>query len=282
MRDNFINFTLLSLFSIYILYLRFVSNSLQIYTGITFLDFITFFAVIGLLIGIFGMFYLFPKLRMNLKNLGSIVIFFGLIFAGLFVNIFFLLIAIIFCLAYGRREDDVFFEFIEKFSLLKFLIFLVIITGILLPSTGISSITAEQRFSGNTFVQRAGIDQTLTFGRNTLNYSIGDWIASFNFNPNPAFYEGKKVKVSGFIFRPSILDLDYFMISRFIIRCCAADATPVGINVYFPNWIREFKIDDWVEVVGEFTVGTINDLSVPIIKVTEIKTIDKPSNPYIY
>jgi len=39
-----------------------------------------------------------------------------------------------------------------------------------------------------------------------------------------------------------------------VVTCCAVDAQPVSIPVYYPGWSDEFAVDSWVTVNGGFQV----------------------------
>ena len=45
-----------------------------------------------------------------------------------------------------------------------------------------------------------------------------------------------------------------FFLTRFVVTCCAVDAQPVSIPVYYPGWSDEFAFDSWVTVNGGFQV----------------------------
>lgn len=280
-----INFFIIFLTSIYIIFLR-TSNSIEKYIGSTFVDFITIFAIFSILISIIGIYQSYKNNKRELillKNKNYTFYIFIIIILSIFISPILIILLIIMVLVHKHKNDDFFSYFLSKSSLKTYIPLLVLITGIFIPSIGISSNIASQRFTQNVFINKSLEDfKTTSFGSDSTKFSIGDWIASFNINPNPQFYKDKKVKVSGFIFKPDILeDIDFFMIARFIIRCCAADATPTGLYVHLPKWYNEFRINQWVEIEGFFEIKNINNIFQPIIKVTKITPIDQPSNPYI-
>lgn len=121
-----------------------------------------------------------------------------------------------------------------------------------------------------------------SFGRDTINYDIGDWVASINFMPNLNFYQGKEVNLNGFIFKPQILPEGYFLISRFVIRCCAADATPVGIIVKSADWELTYSENTWINLTGNFEIENFNNQENLIVIPKKITLIEKPANIYIY
>jgi hypothetical protein len=48
---------------------------------------------------------------------------------------------------------------------------------------------------------------------------------------DPAAFIGQEARLIGFVYRDDRFNGDEFMISRFVISCCAADAAPLGLVV---------------------------------------------------
>ncbi|MCM8808572.1 MAG: TIGR03943 family protein [Candidatus Omnitrophica bacterium] len=92
----------------------------------------------------------------------------------------------------------------------------------------------------------------------------------------PEQIDGKDIIVEGMVYKNE----RKFMLVRFLITCCAADATPLGIEIeYKENGEKEeIRNDDWVKVRGKVKIE--ND-KVKIIAEEIIKT-ELPSNPYLY
>ncbi|MCM8817881.1 MAG: hypothetical protein NC915_00105 [Candidatus Omnitrophica bacterium] len=111
----------------------------------------------------------------------------------------------------------------------------------------------------------------------------------------PEQINGKDVVVEGMVYKEN----EKFMLIRFLITCCAADATPLGIEVEYkgmkeepkdyeethpiPKNIEfkekeEFKNDDWVKVKGKVKIE--NDKIV--IYAESIEKINQPIDPYLY
>lgn len=101
------------------------------------------------------------------------------------------------------------------------------------------------------------------------------------------FYEGKRVEVTGFIFRRSDFSANQFVVARLFMWCCAADAAPVGPMCKWDK-ISAFQSGTWVKVTGvienEFFDDTyFNEKSdIPVIRVEAIEEIEKPDSPYVY
>jgi len=111
----------------------------------------------------------------------------------------------------------------------------------------------------------------------------------------PEEINGKDVTVEGIVYKGE--EKGKFTLIRFLITCCAADATPLGIEVEYEEkesqetgeWIPteeipkeekklELKNEDWVKVKGKVK---IEDDKIKIFA-EEIEKKNPPSDPYLY
>lgn len=198
---------------------------------------------------------------------------------GLIVHpLFLILCAFLFLI---RFKDSKFDSLLSTDIFKPFLLCLVILLGVILPSGQISSATADQRIGNFNSVNLNYQGQTINnFNSDTTNYDIGDWIISLSYNPELSDYVGKSVEVTGFVFHPGNLPEKTFLVSRFVIRCCAADATPVGLKVDY-DWEKYFKTDEWVQVKGKFEIRNINGSDDLIIIPESVEQVEVPERPYI-
>jgi putative membrane protein len=94
-------------------------------------------------------------------------------------------------------------------------------------------------------------------------------------------FTGKKVKISGFVYRQDDMSEDQFAVSRFAMSCCSADAAPYGLFSEYPN-AEKYANDTWVEVVGTLGKTNFNDFEIMKLNIEQITTIDAPANTYVY
>lgn len=95
-------------------------------------------------------------------------------------------------------------------------------------------------------------------------------------------FEGKEVAVSGFVFRDQAgVQTGPFAVSRFLVQCCTADATPFGIMVD-PSKKLTLPADSWVKVQGKLHVVQHEGKNIIQIEASNITLISQPATPYIY
>ncbi|MBP1966590.1 TIGR03943 family putative permease subunit [Paenibacillus aceris] len=92
---------------------------------------------------------------------------------------------------------------------------------------------------------------------------------------------GKKIELSGFIYREDNMTNNQFVVGRFAVSCCSADATPYGVMIDFPT-AQTYPKDMWVKVTGTIQNGNYNGNDIFVIKATQIDKITAPSSPYVY
>ncbi len=87
---------------------------------------------------------------------------------------------------------------------------------------------------------------------------------------------GETVDFVGFVTRYADTPADEFLLTRYIITCCVADATIAQVRVVnVPP--GEFQANDWVEVTGPiYPLGRE-----VIVQATAVVKVDTPSKPYL-
>jgi uncharacterized repeat protein (TIGR03943 family) len=74
---------------------------------------------------------------------------------------------------------------------------------------------------------------------------------------------------------------DDFMVVRFTLSCCVADARAIGLVVINQNDL-ELAQDTWVQVMGHIEVREIDGVETPVIIAESITFTDEPEQPYLY
>jgi len=96
-------------------------------------------------------------------------------------------------------------------------------------------------------------------------------------NREPEKIDGLQVSVEGFAYRDKTQPAGSFMLVRFLITCCAADATPLGVEVQSEeNCV--FPTDTWIRVQGTAMIEN----GKPVITQSHAVQVQKPSDVYLY
>jgi putative membrane protein len=111
--------------------------------------------------------------------------------------------------------------------------------------------------------------------------NVLDWVQAFSQAPDAAVFTGQEATLVGFVYRDEGCDDDHFLLSRFVIVCCVADAVPVGLPVRWPG-AADLAGDQWVEVHGTFEVSEYGGETMPILVADRVTPTERPAQPYLY
>ncbi|MEB3295682.1 MAG: TIGR03943 family protein [Synechococcales bacterium] len=159
----------------------------------------------------------------------------------------------------------------------------VAILALLIPPRAFASQTAIQRGVNDAITLTRVRPQAFRLNSNPANRTLVEWIRTLQTYPEPDTYVGQKAKVQGFVVYPSQMAEEYFLITRFVITCCAADVYPVSLPVKLKSGDRRtYPQDQWLEVEGQMITETLNQKRQLVIQATALKPIQQPKNPYEY
>jgi uncharacterized repeat protein (TIGR03943 family) len=152
------------------------------------------------------------------------------------------------------------------------------------PST-LTTATANQR-GINVSAQDVTVSSTTRKYFDSSNYSrltIKDWASLLSQTSDPAFFANKQPSLTGFVVADEDDPNNVFYVSRFIITCCAVDARPVGVPVYYQNWKEKYAPDQWLEVSGEFVENKMsNSKQRLLLRPASLAIVEQPKDPYVY
>jgi putative membrane protein len=111
--------------------------------------------------------------------------------------------------------------------------------------------------------------------------SMLDWLVEFHVADDPKRFAGQGAQITGFVHRDVHLGPDQVQLSRFLLSCCVADATPIGI-VAQASELATVPDDQWLTVTGRFAVGEIGGERMPVLVADEVVPIEPPPVPYLY
>jgi uncharacterized repeat protein (TIGR03943 family) len=155
-----------------------------------------------------------------------------------------------------------------------------LLLGVVIPPQPLGASVAGNRGLTST----AGIAQGeagLSLPGVPARRDILGWLRAFGPEPDPEAFAGQTVVVVGFVYHDEEMPADQFMVARFVIVCCVADAIPVGLPVRYAE-APHLELDTWVRVEGTFAAGEVRGERLPIIVADEVTAVSQPAQPYLY
>jgi uncharacterized repeat protein (TIGR03943 family) len=162
------------------------------------------------------------------------------------------------------------------------LIVLPIILGLLVPPKPLGAAAMVNRdVSIESLTSAAAPEVSSVLAKPKREKNILDWLIEFRSSSDIDAFTDQQAKLVGFVYRDDRFAEDQFMVSRFVLSCCAADAAPLGIMVHSPE-SAGLADDQWVEVKGHFEIGQFSGEELPILMAETITPTDIPAQPYLY
>lgn len=93
-------------------------------------------------------------------------------------------------------------------------------------------------------------------------------------------YVGCKINFTGYVYRVLDLQENQFILARDMVISSDFQSVIVGFLCEAEN-AKDFADNSWVEITGEITKGDYHG-DMPIVKITEIKMVDKPNEEFVY
>lgn len=155
-----------------------------------------------------------------------------------------------------------------------------------LPLVIAASVPAQPLSAGAA--RNGGVSLTttsLTLGqsvtRDPMERNVLDWLRLFSQSAAPSRYDGERASFIGFIYTEPDFPDNTVMVARFAVSCCVADASALGIPVYWPE-AAALSDNEWVRVEGAFEAGLFRDVKTPILQADVLTVIEQPEHPYLY
>jgi putative membrane protein len=137
----------------------------------------------------------------------------------------------------------------------------------------------------------AGLNQTTMPGivgvaaqKAAADKNVLDWWKTFRASTNlatdPAILN-QAANVVGFVYQDERYGPDHFMLVRYLVSCCVADASALGLLVTRPEGM-ELENDQWVEVKGSFIPSDLEGWEMPVLVAEQIAPVSMPDQPYLY
>lgn len=155
--------------------------------------------------------------------------------------------------------------------------------GIVIPAKPLGADALKTRgvdTSFNSVSLSVSSSESLTIVPSERN--ILDWARAIASRSEENSFNGEEANVVGFVFRDSRFEDNQFMITRFTISCCVADALAVGLVVEIPEGSVEYEPDTWLRVEGTFQETLFDGDLIPILFAENITPVEQPAQPYLY
>jgi uncharacterized repeat protein (TIGR03943 family) len=156
-----------------------------------------------------------------------------------------------------------------------------LLIGVLVPAKPLdaSAVSAKGLSTSSGLISADSTGRLLETESEQRN--ILDWVKLFYFEKDLNPFIGQQASVIGFVYHDEALAAGQFVVSRFIISCCAADGYAVGMVVEPPQGVT-FEQDTWVQVKGTVEVLDYNGTPSPLIRAETVEVVAQPEQPYLY
>ncbi|MEW6503116.1 MAG: TIGR03943 family protein [Chloroflexota bacterium] len=159
---------------------------------------------------------------------------------------------------------------------------LPVLIGFLVPAKPLSPSAVVNRGISIDAPLSARIEDTgVLLSLSPTERTVLDWIRLFSFSENLEQFVDQPVDVTGFVFSDGRLSESQFMVGRFTITCCVADATALGMIVDYPQ-AAVLKQHTWVRVQGKIGVMERESRLLPLILADSVEAVPPPEQPYLF
>lgn len=155
------------------------------------------------------------------------------------------------------------------------LVAMVVVVAALAPPRPLGSLVAEG--------QAAELlpPPEFTPGDETEAWSLLDWARALNGGVQRERLIGRRVSVVGFVHRPRRGPLvGETLVTRFVVRCCAADGLAVSLPIRHPE-APNLPPDAWVRVDGVVRLAEIDGVARPYADADRLAIVAAPEAPYL-
>lgn len=94
-------------------------------------------------------------------------------------------------------------------------------------------------------------------------------------------FAGKEIETMGFVYRQQDFTPQQFVVARFSVSCCTADASVFGVLVEHPQ-ASKWATDSWVKVRGKLESRMVDGYDMLVLKATRVEPVKAPKDPYVY
>lgn len=159
---------------------------------------------------------------------------------------------------------------------------LPVLVGFLIPARPLSLSVLANRGINTSAPFTARIEDTQSIlSLSPTERTVLDWIRLFSLEQDVERFAGEPVDVTGFVFHDGRLTEQQFMVGRFTITCCVADAMALGMIVEYPR-VQNLADHIWVRVQGELSLVERDGKKLPAIRAERVEIVPQPEQPYLF
>lgn len=152
-----------------------------------------------------------------------------------------------------------------------------LVLGTLIPSQPLGAEAIDGAVSFNAF---AGLNAAVV-QKDPLERDVLDWARVFTADKAPGTFNGQQADIIGFVYTEPTYPQDTVMVARFTVSCCVADASPIGLPVYWPD-ADTLESGQWVRVSGAFEARDFRGQLTPTLIADAVTLTEQPEHPYLY
>lgn len=153
--------------------------------------------------------------------------------------------------------------------------------GVLIPAHPLTASAVGGKGISSIVPVTAAGSATIQFGQAADTRNILQWNDLFNSNADPSTYLGQAANVIGFVYHDPNLKAGQFLVGRFALVCCPADAFAVVMVVNWPQ-SASLPTNQWVKVKGPVQSVQLNGQTLPSIQAVSVALVDPPAQTYLY
>jgi len=161
------------------------------------------------------------------------------------------------------------------------LVSIPLLIGVFIPAKPLSS-AAVQNGGISTGLSSIGSGTSASFDVAPTDRTVLDWVREFGSASDITQFAGQPADLTGFVYRDIRFDgKPQFMVARFVISCCVADASAIGVTVQTDH-ADQWQQDAWVHVTGKFDIQSVNGTPTPVLVADSVQPVNQPDHPYLY
>lgn len=115
----------------------------------------------------------------------------------------------------------------------------------------------------------------------TDSRNVLDWVRAFSFSEDISEFEGEPVDLIGFVYQEPSLGENQFLVSRFTLSCCVADAFAIGVRVESEE-AQDWESNQWVHLIGRISVQENDGSPEAVVIPLRMVEIEPPPQPYLF